>query len=132
MNVIKYKNGRFGYECEEISWGACEKITEFRFHSSVSGSLRLKELHKKFSGSVCRINTEELKDGIYSPELYLSGKRYALESFEIKGGKAYLIPKNDEYVRMLSAELELLFKELEKIKKTLSLHDEKINGNPIF
>ncbi len=132
MNVIQYARRRGALECESVKPDkSCQEV-ELRFEEKITGSVRLSKSSKKIDGKSCIFNTGELPDGIYRPIIYLSSSVIEPEAFEISRGIPKLIPKNDEYVRGLSREVEALRREISKLKDRLSEYDEKINGNPIF
>jgi len=132
VNVIRYARRRGRLECVSLSAKAVDGDTEFRFEESISGALEVFNVTKKIDGKSCVFNTGTLEDGFYYPKIYLEASIIELEGFEISNGKIKLIPKNDEYVRLLSAEIEALRRECAKMKDELLAHDKKINGNPIF
>ncbi|MBQ7333532.1 MAG: hypothetical protein IJW38_04200 [Clostridia bacterium] len=132
MNVIQYSRRMGTLECESVKTDKSSQETELRFEEKITGSVRLSKTCKKIDGKSCIFNTGELPDGIYRPIIYLSSSVIEPEAFEISRGIPKLIPKDDEYVRRLSRELEVLRREISKIKSKLSEYDEKINGNPIF
>ena len=132
MNVIIYARRHGSLECDEIRQDFESPETELRFDEKLCGTLKLGPVTKKIDGNSCFFNTGSLEDGIYQPKIYLSGYIIEPESFEVKSGAPKLLPKNDEYVRTLSRELESLRRELSGIKERLSDFDEKINGHPIF
>jgi hypothetical protein len=131
LSVIYYKRRRGNIECESISRGGDNKI-ELRFEDNITGTVKLGKLLKKIDGKSCIFDTGAMEDGIYRPEIRIADKIIEPEAFEISGGEARLIPKTDAYVRELSGKVELLFRELSKLDEKLRVHDEKINGNPIF
>ena len=119
-------------ECESIrADGGCPE-TELRFDVACDGEIELGKTLKKIEGKSCFFNTGSLKDGIYRPKIHLKLSVIEPEGFEISGGVPRLIPKDDAYIRELSRELDAMQREISELRATLSLHDKKINGNPIF
>jgi hypothetical protein len=132
VNVIHYVRRRGALECDRISHDESGEGIELRFEDSIFGAIKLGNCTKKIAGKSCLFDTGRLKDGIYRPKIYLSESLVEPEGFEISGGAIKLIPKDDDYIRALSREAEALRREITKIKETLSIFDEKINGHPIF
>lgn len=131
MTTVYYKRRRGSLECENIKLGT-EGAIKLRFEDALSGAIRLGAYLKKIDGNSCIFDTGALEDGIYTPKIYLKGATVEAEGFEISNGKPCLLKKDDAYIRALSRELDALKSEIEKLKETLQIHDEKINGNPIF
>ena len=132
MNVIRYKWRRGMLECESVRADGGSHETELRFDVAFDGEIELGKTLKKIEGKSCFFNTGSLKDGIYRPKIHLKLSVIEPEGFEISGGVPRLIPKDDTYIRELSRELDAMQREISELRATLSLHDKKINGNPIF
>ena len=132
MNVIRYKWRRGMLECESVRADGGSPETELRFDVAFDGEIELGKTLKKIEGKSCFFNTGSLKDGIYRPKIHLKLSVIEPEGFEISGGVPRLIPKDDAYIRELSRELDAMQREISELRATLSLHDKKINGNPIF
>ena len=132
MAVIKYAKRRGRLECQSIAAKSGEHFLELSFEERLEGAVKLFNSIKKIDGKSCIFDTGALEDGFYYPLLYLKASIVELEGFEVKCGKINLIPKNDAYVRLISGEIEELRRELSGLKETLKIHDEKINGHPIF
>lgn len=131
MSVIYYQRRRGALECERISETKGEEL-KIRFGENFKGAVKLGSLLKKIDGNCCIFDTGCLKDGIYKPEIHLSGVVIEAEEFEISNGKIKLVPIKDAFIRELSRELEAQRREIAAIKEKLRAYDEKINGNPIF
>ena len=132
MNVIYYKRRGGELECDSLSVKDGESCTELRFDCELFGKIKLGEVLKKIEGKSCIFNTGSLPDGIYAPKIHLSSSVLSPEPFEILSGKPRLLPRSDEYIRALARRIDAILSDNERIKKTLSEHDEKINGNPLF
>lgn len=131
MSVIYYVRNGSRLECEKAEITKSGSL-ELRFEYELKGSVAFGTNVKKIDGNSCIFNTGGIDDGIYAPKIYLERSVIEAEGFEIKNGEPRLIPKDDGYVRRLARECELMRREISKIKETLALFDEKINGNPIF
>ena len=131
MSAIYYVRNGSRLECEKLK-NSQSGTLELYFEYELCGSVALGASVKKIDGKSCIFNTGGIADGIDAPKIYLERSVIEAEAFEIKNGAPRLIPKDDGYVRQLAREWELMRREISKIKETLALFDEKINGNPIF
>ena len=131
MTTVYYKRRRGRLECDNVKIDSGDGL-KLRFEDSLEGNVRLGAYLKKIEGNSCIFDTGALEDGIYTPKIYLKGAIIEAEGFEISNGTVLPLKKDDAYIRELSRELEDLRREIEKLKQTLRIHDEKINGNPIF